>query len=92
VTSFAAGVVMLIYRFVCVRENRKRDDSGVPEGYEHAYQDDLTDKSVSVGLGLSNSCFIDTFTNFISFRTHNSGIFYDLGSIHNIKDILKFEI
>ncbi|KAJ5098036.1 hypothetical protein N7532_005037 [Penicillium argentinense] len=45
VTSFAAGIIMLIYRFVCVRENRKRDQSGTAEGYEHAYQDDLTDKT-----------------------------------------------
>lgn len=47
VTSFAAGVIVLIYRFICVWENRRRDDSGTSEGYENAYQDDLTDKTVS---------------------------------------------
>ncbi|KAJ5813008.1 hypothetical protein N7447_010031 [Penicillium robsamsonii] len=45
VTSFVAGVTVLIYRFVCVRENRKRDQSGTAEGYANAYQDDLTDKT-----------------------------------------------
>ncbi|KAJ5568085.1 hypothetical protein N7450_010571 [Penicillium hetheringtonii] len=45
VTSFAAGILMLVYRFVCVWENRKRDQSGTAEGYENAYQDDLTDKT-----------------------------------------------
>lgn len=47
VTSFAAGLIMLVYRFVCVWENRKRDQSGTAEGFENAYQDDLTDKTVS---------------------------------------------
>jgi hypothetical protein len=47
VTSFAAGILVLVYRFVCVWENRKRDQSGTAEGYENAYQDDLTDKTVS---------------------------------------------
>ncbi|OJJ81315.1 uncharacterized protein ASPGLDRAFT_177023 [Aspergillus glaucus CBS 516.65] len=45
VTSFVAGVTVLIYRFVCAWENRKRDRSGTPEGYENAYQDDFTDKT-----------------------------------------------
>ncbi|CAI7661842.1 unnamed protein product [Penicillium manginii] len=45
VTSFAAGILVLVYRFVCVWENRKRDQSGTAEGYENAYQDDLTDKT-----------------------------------------------
>ncbi|KAJ5371301.1 uncharacterized protein N7496_007393 [Penicillium cataractarum] len=45
VTSFAAGITVLLYRFVCVWENRKRDESGISEGYENAYQDDLTDKT-----------------------------------------------
>ncbi|KAJ5783075.1 hypothetical protein N7457_004849 [Penicillium paradoxum] len=45
VTSFVAGVTVLAYRYLCVRENRKRDQSGTPEGYENAYQDDFTDKT-----------------------------------------------
>lgn len=46
VTSFGAGVTVLVCRLICVRQNRKRDDSGTSEGYENAYQDDLTDKTV----------------------------------------------
>ncbi|KAJ5712615.1 hypothetical protein N7493_009083 [Penicillium malachiteum] len=45
VTSFIAGIIVLCYRWVCVRDNRKRDESGTLEGYENAYQDDLTDKT-----------------------------------------------
>lgn len=39
-------VLPLAYRLVCVRENRKRDGSGTLEGFDHAYEDDLTDKLV----------------------------------------------
>jgi hypothetical protein len=47
VLTVIAGILVLIYRFVCLRDNRKRDASGVLEGFENAYQDDLTDKTVS---------------------------------------------
>ncbi|RMZ13018.1 hypothetical protein D0862_02478 [Hortaea werneckii] len=43
VTSIAAGVAVVIYRGICVWLNRKRDQAGVEEGFEHAYEDDLTD-------------------------------------------------
>ena len=46
ITSVVAGVIFLVYRLVCVMENRARDKSGTSEGYENAYQDDLTDKTV----------------------------------------------
>lgn len=52
VTSFIAGITVLIYRLVCVFENRKRDQSGTVEGYENAYQDDLTDRTVSARANL----------------------------------------
>ncbi|KAL3493301.1 major facilitator superfamily domain-containing protein [Aspergillus germanicus] len=45
VTTVIAGILVFIYRFVCLRDNRKRDASGVMEGFENAYQDDLTDKT-----------------------------------------------
>lgn len=48
VTSIAAGFLVLAYRLLCMRENKKRDKAGILEGYEHAYEDDLTDKKVSV--------------------------------------------
>lgn len=46
VTSIAAGVAVVIYRGICVWLNRKRDQAGVEEGFEHAYEDDLTDLKV----------------------------------------------
>ncbi|KAJ5116537.1 hypothetical protein N7456_000885 [Penicillium angulare] len=45
VTSFIAGILVLVYRVVCASDNRRRDESGTAEGYENAYQDDLTDKT-----------------------------------------------
>ncbi|OAP60802.1 hypothetical protein AYL99_05804 [Fonsecaea erecta] len=45
VAGLAAAVVLaIIYRFVCKFENSKRDESGMTEAYEHAYNDDLTDR------------------------------------------------
>ncbi|EHY54984.1 hypothetical protein HRR83_005758 [Exophiala dermatitidis] len=43
VSAAAAAVLALVYRFVCVWENKKRDRAGTMEGFEHAYEDDLTD-------------------------------------------------
>lgn len=44
VTSAMCIVLAIVYRFVCAWENKKRDRAGVPEGFEHAYEDDSTDK------------------------------------------------
>jgi hypothetical protein len=46
VTAIIAGVLALVYRFLCVWENKRRDEAGIMEGFEHAYEDDLTDKKV----------------------------------------------
>lgn len=43
-TSIAAAALAIVYRYVCIWENRKRDKSGTLEGYDHAYEDDLTDR------------------------------------------------
>lgn len=43
VTSAACIVLAIIYRFICARENKKRDSSGEAEAFDHAYEDDLTD-------------------------------------------------
>jgi len=43
VTSAAAAVLALVYRLLCVYENKKRDRAGTLEAFEHAYEDDLTD-------------------------------------------------
>jgi hypothetical protein len=44
-TSIGAALLMLAYSWVCRMENKKRDAEGVPEGFDHAYEDDLTDKT-----------------------------------------------
>jgi hypothetical protein len=43
VTSAMCIVLALLYRFVCARENKKRDESGIAEAFENAYDDDMTD-------------------------------------------------
>jgi hypothetical protein len=46
-TSVAVVALSMVYRFVCLRDNRKRDETGTLEAFDHAYEDDLTDKTVS---------------------------------------------
>ena len=50
ITSLAAGVLLVVYRYLCVWENRNRDKAGIAEGFEHAYEDDLTDKKVFIAF------------------------------------------
>ena len=42
-TSVAAAALAIVYRYVCIWENRRRDESGTMEGFDNAYDDDLTD-------------------------------------------------
>lgn len=44
ITSIVAAILAIVYRYVCIWDNRKRDKTGTMEGFEHAYEDDLTDK------------------------------------------------
>lgn len=46
ITSIIAALLAVVYRFVCVWENKRRDKMGA-EAYDHAYEDDLTDMKVS---------------------------------------------
>lgn len=43
-TSAICVVLAIAYRFVCAWDNKKRDRSGIEEAFEHAYEDDLTDR------------------------------------------------
>ncbi|KAH7146133.1 major facilitator superfamily domain-containing protein [Dactylonectria macrodidyma] len=43
VTAVVAGALAIVYRLLCMWTNRKRDNSGIMEGFDHAYEDDLTD-------------------------------------------------
>lgn len=42
----SAGLAIL-YRFICIWQNAQRDRAGTLEGYDHAYEDDVTDRKVS---------------------------------------------
>lgn len=42
ITSILAGLLAIVYRYVCIWENKRRDKKGV-EAFDHAYEDDLTD-------------------------------------------------
>ncbi|RVX67143.1 hypothetical protein B0A52_08577 [Exophiala mesophila] len=44
ITGIVGVLLMVVYRYVCVWDNHRRDKSGVLEAYEHAYEDDLTDR------------------------------------------------
>ena len=46
ITGIVGVLLMVVYRYVCVWDNHRRDKSGVLEAYEHAYEDDLTDRKV----------------------------------------------
>lgn len=48
-TAIAAAIILLVYRYLCVRENKRRDTRGT-ESFEHAYEDDLTDITVCIFL------------------------------------------
>lgn len=58
-----AAICMLVYRFVCVWDNEKRDQSGTVEAYEHAYEDDFTDKKVRLAQGRLLIRFADPAQN-----------------------------
>ncbi len=47
ITSLVAAGLVVVYRVVCIWENRRRDKAGTTEGFDHAYEDDLTDRKVS---------------------------------------------
>lgn len=47
ITAVAAAVCALLYRGVCMWYNKRRDDAGTMESFDHAYEDDITDLKVS---------------------------------------------
>ncbi|KAH7173192.1 uncharacterized protein B0J16DRAFT_188134 [Fusarium flagelliforme] len=44
VTAIVAALLAIAYRLMCMWTNKKRDKAGIMEGFDHAYEDDLTDK------------------------------------------------
>lgn len=53
VTALIAAFLVLVYRIICAVENRRRDRMGTLEDFDHAFEDDLTDKMVSMVPRLS---------------------------------------
>ncbi|KAK5080029.1 hypothetical protein LTR70_009039 [Exophiala xenobiotica] len=43
ITAIAAALLAIVYRYVCMWENKRRDNN-CAEAYDHAYEDDLTDR------------------------------------------------
>jgi hypothetical protein len=46
ICAVLGGVLILVYAAVCKWDNHQRDKAGIPEGFDHAYEDDLTDRKV----------------------------------------------
>ncbi|OJJ62615.1 hypothetical protein ASPSYDRAFT_86293 [Aspergillus sydowii CBS 593.65] len=44
ITALVAALLVLIYRIICAIENKRRDRMGTTEDFDHAFEDDLTDK------------------------------------------------
>ncbi|OBT73466.1 hypothetical protein VF21_07296 [Pseudogymnoascus sp. 05NY08] len=43
-TALATMALIAIYWYLAIRDNNIRDEAGIPEGFDHAYEDDLTDR------------------------------------------------
>ncbi|KAJ1328267.1 MFS transporter ACS family allantoate permease [Microdochium nivale] len=43
ITALIAGLLAPAYRLLCMWDNKRRDKAGVAEGFDNAYDDDLTD-------------------------------------------------
>jgi hypothetical protein len=50
ITSILAAVLAVVYRYLCIWENNKRDKSGQIEAFDNAYMDDLTDIKVHLAI------------------------------------------
>lgn len=46
ITSAVAAGLAVVYRYLCIWENKRRDKHGVMESFDHAYEDDVTDRKV----------------------------------------------
>lgn len=43
ITSIVVALLAIVYRYLCIWDNENRDKSST-EGFENAFEDDLTDK------------------------------------------------
>ena len=45
-TALATMALIGVYWYLAIRDNKNRDEAGILEGFDHAYEDDLTDRKV----------------------------------------------
>lgn len=78
-------VLIAVYWYLAIKENKKRDASGILEGFDHAYEDDLTDKKVCKTLETLGCFFFDRTRLILSSESTIS--LYDLKDISKISAI-----
>ncbi|KIX10683.1 uncharacterized protein Z518_01767 [Rhinocladiella mackenziei CBS 650.93] len=44
ITTIAAALTALAYRLTCIYQNKQRDRAGTMEAFDHAFEDDVTDR------------------------------------------------
>ncbi|WJG35096.1 major facilitator superfamily domain-containing protein [Fusarium oxysporum Fo47] len=97
VTSIIAGLLALVYRVLCMWSNSKRDKSGTTEGFDHAYEDDLTDKKNSSAIGSTsvhdsrNESALKLFVSFVIQR-RSSAICRSVSPLASGVDVPGFEL
>jgi hypothetical protein len=57
----------MVYRVYCIWENKRRDKTGTAEAFDHAYEDDLTDRKVRL-----DSDRVSKFRMLMKYRTRSS--------------------
>lgn len=88
ITSIIAAFLGLLYRFLSMWDNKKRDNFGVMEGFDDAFNDDSTDKKVCYSLLRSAYHHVEPRTNVHSLcRTHNSGTLFEVEELEVIRRI-----
>lgn len=40
VTNVVGAILIVVYRYVCIWDNKRRDATGIAEGFDHAYADE----------------------------------------------------
>lgn len=48
ITCGISILLTVIHRYYCIWDNNKRDKAGIPEGFDHAFEDDSTDLKVRI--------------------------------------------
>lgn len=48
ITCGISIVLTFIHRYYCIWDNNRRDKAGIPEGFDHAFEDDSTDLKVRI--------------------------------------------